>query len=152
MNLENLKLLAEKRIVFLATGILVLFSVFVFMAVLSLRNTQPSKEKVSNQEVLTPQEELEGEEQAVADYEANKILEDFYKTHPWYDKFPIEEEGLFIAFSPGDEEFFVGIYLNGAKGAEAKEKEASLKQEALSKIRSAGADPSKFKVTYEVYD
>ena len=152
MNLENLKLLAEKRIVFLATGILVLFSVFVFMAVLSLRNIEPSEEGVSNQEVLTPQEELEGEEQAVADYEANKILEDFYKSHPWYDKFPIEEEGLFIAFNPSDEEFFVGVYLEETPTNERGEKEQLLKKKAIDLIRSAGANPDDYRVTYEVYN
>ena len=150
--MENLKLLTKKRVVFLVIGILVLFSIFVFMARLSLRNIEPSDEKVSSQETLTPQEEKEGEEQAVADYEASKVIEEFYKNHPWYDKFPIEEEGLFIAFSPSDEEFFVGLYLEGTPSNERRSREQFLKERALGLIRSTGANPDDYRTTYELYD
>lgn len=152
MNLKNFKLLAEKRIVLLAMGILVLFSVFVFTAILSLRNIGSSENRASNQEILTPQEEKEGEEQAQADYEAGKILEDFYKSHPWYDKFPIEEKGLFIAFSPSDEEFFVGLYLEGTPSSERRNQEQLLRERALGLIRATGANPDDYKITYEAYN
>lgn len=87
-------------------------------------------------------------DQGFRDYKSNKGLQDFYTSHPWYDKLPPRNDNFFIGYDFSKDEFFADLYPKTTSQTPINEQTNQLKKDVLESLRSIGIDTTNLKVVW----
>jgi hypothetical protein len=104
--------------------------------VTNITNTIPTPEVPQNINTTAPS----------GDLEFSNAVQDFYTSHPWYQKLPIDTSEYTIIFDITKGAFRIRLKINANSSQSLKD---SLTQKALQSIESIGADPTNYYVVYQ---
>jgi len=89
--------------------------------------------------------------QGAADYRYSQALNNFYNSHPWYNKIPPRNDNYFIGFDANRNEFFADLYPKRSSSLTIDEQTNQLKNQAIESLKSIGVDLSLYKIVWSVY-
>ena len=143
-------ILAKKYFVFIAFG---LFLLALFILAFLPKNKPPATQIAPSptvQPIINPGQS-QSEKQGQADYQYNKAINDFYSSHPWYNKIPPKNNDYFIGYDASTSSFFVELYPKTTSGVSVNDQVARLKNEVIQTLNLIGVDTSSYKIDWLVY-
>ncbi len=90
---------------------------------------------------LKPDLNEELKDQAKADEEYGRIIEQNYTNYPWLEKLPLQNENYFIYFDTNEKKFFGQIY--------TQENQDQLKTQAINALKALGIQTEQYEIVWQ---
>lgn len=139
----------KKYFIFL---IFILFLLALFVLVLLPKNNPPITKPSPSptvQPIIIP-EQSQSEKQGQADYQYNKATNDFYSSHPWYNKIPPKNNDYFIGYDASTNNFFVELYPKNSSSISIDNQVIQLKKDVIQTLNLIGVNTTFYKIDWLV--